>query len=222
MKDFHPIGNFKALLDQIYDAKFDKRVTLVVVLLSMIYTVYRTEHYLAATFGLPAFVSWPTSGFVEALVLAAGAFVFVALRNAYIAQLKRTTDEGIALVFVWISYLALSVAFVALLFVALSDAWRLTQDAIPTLIMSLSQITQMLFIVGFIGAATLDDRERLRKEIADLLADEEKARKQQAQLDLEQQREEIRKHANDCPYCGKPQRPNNYKRHVASCSMRGV
>ena len=50
LDDFHPVNSFRALLDHIYDAKFSKLTVLSVVLLSMIYTVYRTQHYLIVEF----------------------------------------------------------------------------------------------------------------------------------------------------------------------------
>jgi hypothetical protein len=108
MNNFKPGGSLKALLDQLYDIKFSKHTTLVVVLLSMVYTVYRTEHYLIAEFGLDHIVAWPTSLFVEALVLAAAAFTFCALRDAYLAELKGT-DAKRSQIGVWISYIALGV-----------------------------------------------------------------------------------------------------------------
>jgi hypothetical protein len=196
-------GGVKALLNQIYDVKFSKHTTLVVVLLSMIYTVYRTQHYLGKAFKLDAWVAWPTSIFIELLVLAAGAAMFGALRNAYIAELK-AIDQQRAKVGVWLAGIALGAAFLALLFVAFSDAWLLTHEAVPTLIMAMVQITQMLFIVGFISAADQDERERLRVEYRDYQA------------------ETAQRLANECPHCHKPVAPNNRARHLQSCPMRSV
>ena len=85
---FQPNASARALLDQIYDVKFSKHTPLIVVLLSMIYTVFRSADYLARAFHLPALVTWPTAIFLELLVLAASASVFIALRNVYVAELK--------------------------------------------------------------------------------------------------------------------------------------
>lgn len=201
---FEPRQNgITALLNQLYDVKFSKHTTLVVVLLSMVYTVYRTQHYLSKAFTLDAWVAWPTSIFIELLVLAAGAATFGALRNAYIAELK-AIDEQRARVGVWLAGIALGAAFLALLFVAFSDAWLLTQEVVPTLIMAMVQITQMLFIVGFISAADQDERERLRGEYRDYQA------------------ETAQRLASECPHCHKPVAPNNRARHLQSCPMKPV
>jgi signal transduction histidine kinase len=194
-------SSLQALLNQIYDIKFSKHTTLVVVLLSMLYTVYRTQHYLGTAFKLDTFVRWPTSIFIELLVLAAGAAMFGALRTAYIAQLK-AVDADRAKVGVWTAGAALSVAFVALLFVAFSDAWLLTKEVIPTLIMAMVQVTQMLFIVGFISAADQDERAKLREQFQ------------------EYQQATATTIANSCPHCFKPVSPNNRARHIDSCPMR--
>jgi hypothetical protein len=66
---FKPQGGAWALLEQIYDVKFSKHTPLVVVLLSMIYTVFRSNDYLARSFKLPALVTWPTAIFIELLYL---------------------------------------------------------------------------------------------------------------------------------------------------------
>lgn len=194
-------SHLKALLDQLYDVKFSKHTTLIVVLLSMFYTIYRTEHYLEAEFKLSMLVAYPTSIFIEAIVLAAAAFMFCVLRNEYITELKGI-DANRAKTGVYIGYIALAGAFGALLFVALSDAWRLTGQYIPTMIMSLLQVTQMLFIVGFISAADLDEREKLRNE---------------QKLVTE---EEIKRRANQCPFCLKPLDLKHRKRHINNCPNR--
>jgi hypothetical protein len=191
---FKPNHWGKALLDQLYDVKFSKHTPLVVVLLSMIYTVYRSADYLDRAFHLPWFIAWPTAGFMELLVLAASASVFIALRNMYIAELKQedVTQSKIGL---GIAGVALFVAFLALLFVAWADAYAVTQQYIPAIIMALIQFTQMLFMVGFIVAADLDEREKLRKEYADYAR-------------------------GTCQYCRTPVSANNRARHERSCSMR--
>jgi hypothetical protein len=103
---FRPAGTVKALLDQVYDIKFSKHTTLIVVLLSMIYTIYRTQHYLGVAFGLGDVVAWPTAIFIELLVMAAAAITFGALRHAYVAELKGQDAER-AKVGVWLAYIAL-------------------------------------------------------------------------------------------------------------------
>jgi hypothetical protein len=206
--NFRPTSGFKALLDQLYDIKFSKHTTLVVVLLSMVYTIYRTAHYLATEFALDPLVAWPTSTFIELLVLAAAAITFGSLRHAYIAELKGQ-DADRARVGVWLAYIALGGAFLALLFVAWSDAYRLTSQIVPTLIMTLAQFSQMLFIVGFISAADLDEREKLRKQFQGYQDEQVKAAE-----------DEARRKANECPYCHKEVRLNNRKRHLASCPAK--
>lgn len=179
-KEFVTKSSIKALLDQLYDIKFSKHTTLVVALLSMIYTVYRTQHYLIAEYGLGSYVAWPTAVFIEMLVISAAAAVFVAMRNQYIAELKGEDAERSKLG-VTIAQVSLVAAFVALLFVAFSDGWRLTHQIIPTSIMALTQFSQMLFIVGFISASDLDERRKLRAELENY--QEQVERDRQAELE---------------------------------------
>ena len=187
-------GSIKAFFDQVYDVKFSKHTPLVVVLLSMIYTVFRSADYLARAFNLPLFVTWPTSVFIELLVLAAAASVFIALRNAYLAELK-DQDVSRSNYGVYIGMVALGLSFLALLFVAGADAWEVTQQIVPTVIMVLIQGSQMLFMLMFIVAADLDEREKLRAEFIDY-------------------------QANRCPYCKRPVSSNNRARHMDSCPMK--
>lgn len=197
---WRPAGGIKAILDQLYDVKFSKHTPLVVVLLSMVWTVYRTYDYLSRAFTLPALIAWPTSAFIELLILAASASLFIALRTVFIAQL-RGVDQGRAWVGVGIAGLALAAAFLALLFVAWADAWALTQQYVPSVIMSLIQGAQMLFMCGFIVAADSDEREKLRSQF------------QSHTITAAQQQ------AGQCPYCFRPVAPNNRARHIASCPM---
>jgi hypothetical protein len=198
---WRPGSSFKALLDQLYDVKFSKHTPLVVVLLSMVWTVYRTYDYLSRAFNLPALIAWPTAAFIELLILAASASLFIALRTVFVSQL-RGVDQGRAWVGVGIAGLALAAAFLALLFVAWADAWALTGEYVPSIIMSLIQGAQMLFMCGFIIAADNDEREKLRGQF-----DGHKiSTAQQA--------------ARQCPYCFRPVAPNNRARHIASCPMR--
>lgn len=198
---FHPQSGAQALLDQIYDIKFSKHTPLVVVLLSMIYTVFRSADYLARAFKLPAIVTWPTAVFIELLVLAASASVFIALRNAYVAELKGI-DVSRSRWGLYIGLIALGAAFVALLFVAGADAYEVTKQAIPSIIMTLIQAAQMLFMLGFIVAADQDEREKLRIEYADY------------------QTMTIQTQARQCPYCKQAVSPNNRARHIKSCALR--
>lgn len=189
------------MLDQIYDVKFSKHTPLVVVLLSMIYTVFRSADYLARAFKLPVLVTWPTSVFVELMVLAASASVFIALRNAYIAELK-AQDVSRSRWGLYIGLVALGLSFLALLFIAWADAYAVTQQVVPAVIMTLIQAAQMLFMLGFIVSADQDEREKLRLEYADY------------------QQETVRQSAAQCPHCFKPVSPNNRARHIGSCSAR--
>ena len=198
---FNPSSGIKALLDQIYDVKFSRHTPLVIVLLSMVYTIYRTQHYLGVAFGLHGLVAWPTAIFIELLVLASSALLFISLRAAYVAELK---DEDVerSRWGVWLSLVALVAAFGALLGVASMDAYSLTGAPLPTLIMSFIQIAQALFVIVFVVNADLEEREKLRGQYADYT----RAVKQQQ--------------ANACPHCFKELTPNNRARHIASCPAR--
>lgn len=200
---FQPNASARALLDQIYDVKFSKHTPLIVVLLSMIYTVFRSADYLAREFRLPPLVTWPTAIFLELLVLAAAASVFIALRNVYVAELKGQ-DEARSRWGLYIGLVGLVLAFVALLFVAGADAYGVTRALVPTVIMTLVQATQMLFMLGFIVAADQDEREKLRVEYADY-------QKATAQIS-----------ATQCPHCFKAVSANNRARHIQSCPARIV
>lgn len=198
---FNPKSGARALLDQIYDVKFSKHTPLIVVLLSMIYTVFRSGDYLTRVFALPWYVTWPTAGFIELLVLAAAASVFIALRAAYIAELKQQ-DEQRAKMGVYVGFVLLFLAFLALLFVAGADAWKVTGALVPSLIMVVIQACQMLLLIGFIIAADLDEREALRVQYADY------------------KRETVKNAANQCPHCFKEVSINNRARHIQSCPAR--
>lgn len=198
---FKPQGGAWALLDQIYDVKFSKHTPLVVVLLSMVYTVFRSNDYLGRVFHLPFLVTAPTAIFLELLVLAASASVFIALRSCYIAELKQQ-DIAQARTGLAIGYVVLAIGFVALLFVAGADAWEVTQKLVPSLIMVLIQAAQMLLMLGFIVAADMDEREKLRGVYADY------------------KKELTQQSAKNCPYCFNPVSPNNRARHIASCPAR--
>ena len=103
---------------------------------------------------------------------------------------------------VYIGFVALALSFVALLFVAWADAYEVTQQIIPAIIMTLVQGTQMLFMLGFIVAADQDEREKLRETYADY------------------QKTQVQTQAGQCPHCFKPVSSNNRARHIASCPAR--
>jgi len=199
------ISGAQALLNMIYDVKFSRHTPLLVVLLSMFYTVFRSADYLTRTFNLPAYITWPTATFIELLVLAASAAVFIALRAAYIAELKRQDADRAKLGF-YAGFLVLGLAFLALLTVAGADAWAVTQQIIPTLVMVLIQASQMLLLIGFIIAADLEERDRLRVEYADY------------QQQVAQQR--ARQLAGQCKYCGVQVSPSNRARHERACPAK--
>lgn len=199
---FTPQRNgLEALLDLIYELKFSRHVPLAVVLLSAVYAAYRSFHYLAAAFHMPWYVAAPTAVFLELLVLGASAATFIALRAEYLAQLKGE-DVGLSRWGVGIALVALAVAFVALLGVAWADAWLITKDALPALLMTLAQFTQGAFIVGFIIGALLDERAALRLEYANY------------------ERAKVALLVSTCPHCGKEVSPNNRKRHIDACPAR--
>ena len=190
-RSFQPVSGARALLDQIADLKFSKHVPLVVVLLSAMYAVYRSQHWLSVAFALPLYVALPTALFLEALVLAAGAAVFIACREAFVAEIKHK-DQDLAGIGVYLSLSLLAVAFVALLGIAWADAWLVTGDMLASAIMVLAQGAQAGLLVTFIISALLDERDRLRTQYADYLV-------------------------KNCRYCGNPVAPNNRARHEASC-----
>lgn len=199
---FTPQRNgLEALLDLVYQVKFSRHVPLTVVLLSAVYAVYRSHHYLSAAFGMPWYVAAPTALFLELLVIGASAATFIALRAEYVAQLK-AEDVGLSRWGVGIALTSLVVAFVALLGVAWADAWLITQEPMPALLMTLAQATQGAFIVGFIISALLDERAALRLEYANY------------------ERAKVAQLVSTCPHCHKEVSPNNRARHIAACPAR--
>lgn len=198
---FKTQASARALLDQIYDVKFSKHTPLIVVLLGMIYTIFRSADYLDRVFHLPGYVAWPTAIFLELLVLAGSASVFIALRNIYVAELKGA-DVSRAKWGLVVGVPPLALAFVALLFVAWADAYEITRKPVPSLIMTLVQATQMMFMLGFIVAADQDEREKLRVEYTNYKRDQASAS------------------ANQCPHCFKEVSINNRARHIQSCPAR--
>jgi hypothetical protein len=205
-------SGIRALLDQLYDIKFSKHVPLLVVMLSMIYTIYRTHHYLSSKFGLDGVVSWPTATFIELLVLGASAAAFIALRAAFVAELK-SEDVKLSWLGVHLSFVALALAFIALLALAGADAYALTHDWLSAGIMTLIQAAQMIFVCGFIVNATLDERGKLRSEYADYTDTERLERE-----NLERERRQLQ--ARQCPYCNRDLDPKNRARHIASCPLK--
>jgi hypothetical protein len=193
----------QALLDQVYDLKFNKHVPLTVVMLSTIYTVYRTHHYLGKRFKLEWFISFPTSVFIELLVLGSSAMLFIALREDYIAH-KTQKNIDITKMNVRLMFVTLGISFAALLGLAMADAWLLTKEYVPAFVMTLVQAAQMLFICGFIINATIDERDQIDTDIE------------------EDERNSTSNKANQCPYCFKPVLPNNRRRHMAVCPMKPI
>lgn len=196
-----PPTGLEALLNLIYDIKFSRHVPLTVILLSGVYAIYRSMHYFMAAFKVEAWVALPTAMFVELLVLGAGALVFITNRDCYLAELKKQ-DQKIAKVGAWASLTLLGVALAALVGIAWADAWMVTGQPQPSMIMTLVQLGQSGMIMVFIVTALLEERERLRTFVT------------------EQQRIEQRRRANGCRYCGKPVTTNNRARHEKSCAMR--
>lgn len=197
-----------AFLNKIYEIKFSRHVPLTVVILSAVYAVYRSQHYLSTAFKLQAYVSVPTAIFLELLVLGASAATFIAFRALYVAQLKKE-DEYLSGIGVAVAITALLVAFVALLGVAWADAWLVTQDVLASFLMTLAQFVQASFIVGFIVNSLLDERAQLREEYAQY---------QSVKHEVEIQR--IQDDANRCPYCKKSVSINNRSRHMRSCPLK--
>lgn len=192
----------RALLDQIAEVKFSKHVPLVVVLLSVIYAIWRSGHWLMTALTVPFYVAAPTAVFIEGAVLAASAAVFIAQREAFIAELKNE-DQHLADRGVHLTHALLTVAFVVLLGVAGADAWLVTNgDYVASFIMVLAQSTQAMLIMTFIVSALLDERSKLRDQYANY------------------ERETAQRRANECPYCHQPVSINNRARHMGSCPNR--
>lgn len=202
----------EALLNKVYEIKFSRHVPLTVVLLSAIYAVYRSHHYLESAFRLPTYVSLPTAVFLELLVIGASAATFIAFRQSYVAELKNE-DVELGRIGVRMALTSLAVAFVALLGVAWSDAWLITEDFVASFLMTLAQFVQAAFIVGFIVTSLLDERASLRLEYAEYqqrrIEEVNKAAAEKAKFN-----------ANHCPYCFKEVSINNRKRHIDACPSR--
>ena len=205
-RGFSPQRNpVQALFDLIYEVKFSRHVPLTVVLLSAIYAVFRSQHYLSAAFSLPNYVSWPTAIFLELLVLGASAATFIAARAAYVAELKQE-DVAFSQVGVGLTLLSLVVAFVAMLGVAWADAWLVTSEAAPAFLMTLAQATQALFIISFVIQALLEERARLRKEFATFQREQTAAHRAQLRPFV-------------CPFCeSEHQTPNALFGHTGKCA----
>lgn len=184
----------QALWNQVYDLKFSKHVPLFVILLSAIYAVYRSSHYLIKRFQLDPYIATPTALFIELLVLGAGALVFISQRHAFIAELENK-DKDLAAWGVWASLSLLAVSFAALIGIAWADAWLMTNDGQASALMTLAQIAQSGMICVFVIIALLDEREDLRSEYTDASA-------------------------RMCPYCKRSVTPNNRKRHMNSCPSK--
>lgn len=193
-KAFTPGSDFQALLDKIYEVKFSRSVPLFVILLSGIYAIYRSTHYIMAAFHLAWYIALPTAISIELLVLGASANVFIQHRKAFIAELTKQ-DESIANAGVQLSLALLLIAFLALIGIAGADAWMITHDYVASFLLTLAQIAQSGFIVSFVITALLDEREDLRGDYADA------ARR-------------------SCPWCGVPVSPNNRARHMGTCPKK--
>ncbi len=199
---FMPKQNgISALLNKVYEIKFSRHVPLTVVLLSAVYAVYRSQHYLGEAFKLGVYVRIPTAIFLELLVLGASAVTFIAFRENYVATLKGE-DEDLSRLGVNVALTSLAVAFAALLGVAWADAWLVTGDYLASFLMVLAQFVQASFIVGFIVTSLLDERAALRKEYADYKQDM------------------ARFNATHCPHCKAPVSPNNRARHISTCPAK--
>lgn len=212
-----------ALLNKIYEIKFSRHVPLTVVLLSAVYAVYRSQHYLTEAFKLNPYVSIPTAIFLELLVLGASAVTFIAFRNSYIAQLK-AEDQDLSNLGVTVALTSLAVAFITLLGVAWADAWLVTHDYLGSFLMTLAQFVQASFIVGFIVNSLLDERAVLRVEYETYQRDKRETEEKEAREKKENAEKDAldraQFNATHCPHCKKPVSLNNRKRHIASCPSR--
>jgi len=193
-RTFNPGSDFAALLNRIYEIKFSRSVPLVVILLSGIYAIYRSTHYISSAFHLDWWIAVPTAISIELLVLGASANVFIQLRRDYVAELDKQ-DRGITTAGVHLGMGLLAIAFLALIGIAGADAWKLTSDYVATFLLTLVQIAQSGFIVSFVISALLDERDDLRSTYADLSR-------------------------RTCPYCGVAVSPNNRARHMSTCPKK--
>lgn len=190
-----PGSSIAALLDRIARVKFSTHVPLAIVLISIVYAVYRSGHWLQTALHLQPAIAWPTAVFLECLVLGGSAAVFISQRAAYVAELKNE-DRGLADFGGHISIVLLLLGFVALLGVAGADAMLATSNDLgAALIMVLAQATQALLIIVMIVWALLDERAALRAQHGQYLLDK----------------------AGRCRFCNRPMSGNNLARHERTC-----
>lgn len=194
-------NSFEAFLNLLYEVKFSRHVPLTVILLSAVYAIYRSTHYFESAFKLAWYIALPTATFIELLVLGCGALVFITNRDLFVAE-QRKQDIGIAQLGAAASVTLLGIALAALIGIAWADAWLVTGQTQPSVIMTLVQVGQSGMIILFVITALLDERELLRTQEADRV------------------KAEAARRANECPYCHKEIAPNNRARHLRSCPKR--
>lgn len=200
LSQFQPKSGIEALFDTIYQIKFSRNVPLFAILLSGIWAVHRSSHYMQTAFHLDWLIAFPSALFIEILVVSAAAMTFIMLREVFVTEL-RNQDTGIAKVGAWSSLTILSVSLAALIGIAWADAMNATQEIFPALLMAMIQLVQSGMIALFIISALLDERHALREQYKDLA------------------RELTQRQAQECPYCKLPISSNNRARHLRSCAL---
>ena len=135
-------------------------------------------------------------------MLAAGAACFIAMREAYIRELK-DEDATRAKVGVYAAWVMFVVTTIALLVLAGADgAVESNTNVAFILLMLLVQFVQSCAMLVFLNIADLEERASLRVQYADYARESKQAL------------------ANRCPYCEREVTPNNRKRHIDTCPAR--
>ena len=195
----------KRFLDVILLNKFDIRIPLAVVIVSMIYTVYRSADFGVQYLNLPLIISWVSAVVLEFSVIGDGALIFAMLREQYVKQLDKE-DNGRALFGLFLAMLAMVLLFGILGGVAYEDARARSSDPLAVLLVTANQIVQTIFVVILLIRADLAERSIIRKQREQDKESRLLAKKLASQIDQ-----------TPCAYCGKSYGKTNIKRHESTC-----
>lgn len=214
VQEFEPeVNSVTAFLDKIYEIKFSRHVPLVMVILFAVFAVWRTNHYVETQLHTNPLVSWALAICIELAMLAAGASCFIAMREAYIKELRNEDSER-AKIGVKAAFLMLGITTLALLVLAGADgALESNSNGVFVFLMLLIQFVQSCAIVVFINIADLEERAILRKQHADYI-------KALATQQANETRDNILRSVNECEWCHRTIHPKNRRRHMISCSMK--
>lgn len=198
----------RMFFDAVLKNKFNIRVPLFLVIMSLLWTVWRSADFAQHVLMFPVAVAWATSVSIEGGVTGAAALAYVALCGLYERQLKKM-DVMRARIECGMGFLALITAFVALAGIAYADAWQLTHSFWPALLSVFVQIVQMLFIVNLLLVAERHARDEIRA-VAEARA--------KAERDKRLMESNIAK--VKCQYCPLYYSPRSVKRHEAKCRCK--